>query len=117
MRSAILLFGLVAAGGAFALGTFDQRAEANPQACLKFRDLGGLTKVDDRTYLADTKFGKGKYIVTLRGPCRALEMPSNPYTVRLYSDRECFDHDDALEFRFGQVCFIESVTPAPAAPG
>jgi hypothetical protein len=114
MRNAIFLASLLGLGGVIALGSLDQRAEAYPQACLKFRDLGGLTKVDDRTYLADTKVGKGKYIVTLRGRCTALEKPDNPYTVRLYSDRECFDHDDVLEFRQGQVCFIERVAPAPA---
>ncbi len=113
MRNAIFLASLLGLGGVIALGSLDQRAEAYPQACLKFRDLGGLTKVDDRTYLADTKFNKGKYVVTLRSPCRALEMMDNPYTVRLYSNHECFDRDDALEFRLGQVCFIESVTPAP----
>jgi hypothetical protein len=117
MRSVVVLGGLLAAGGVVALGAMGQSAEASQQACLKFRDLGSLTKVDDRTYMASTKFGKGKYIVTLRGPCRALEQPDNPYTVRLYSDRECFDRDDALQFRFGQVCFIDSVKPAPAAPG
>jgi hypothetical protein len=113
MYKAILLVGLLAAGGVVALGATGQRAEAYPQACLKFRDLGGLTKVDDRTYLASTKYGKGKFVVTLQGPCRALEQPDNFYTVRLYSDRECFDRDDVLQFRFGQVCFIESVKPAP----
>lgn len=114
MRSAVLLVGMLAAGGVVALGTMGQNAEASQRACLKFRDLGGLTKMDDRTYMASTKFGKGKYVVTMRGPCRALDMPDNPYTVRLYSDRECFDRDDALQFRFGQVCFVQSVTPAPA---
>lgn len=114
MRSALLLVGLLAAGGVVALGTTGNKAEASPQACLKFRDFGSLTKVDDRTYLASTKFGKGKYVVALRGPCRALEQPDNFYTVRLYGDRECFDRDDVLQFRFGQVCFVDSVTPAPA---
>jgi hypothetical protein len=114
MRKAILLGGLLAAGGVVALGTMDQRAEASQQACLKFRNFGGLTKVDDRTYMASTKFGKDKYVVKLAGPCRALDMVDNPYVVRLYGDHECFDRDDVLQFRFGQVCFVESVTPAPA---
>lgn len=114
MRKAILLVSVLAAGGVAALGAMDQPAEASPQACLKFRNFAGLTKVDDRTYMASTKFGKDKYVVTLRGPCRALEMMDNPYVVRLYGDHECFDRDDVLEFRFGQVCFVESVTPAPA---
>ncbi len=114
MRSALLLVGLLAVGGVAAFGTTGNEATASPQACLKFRDMGSLTKVDDRTYIADTKFGKGKFVVTLRGPCRALEQPDNPYTVRLYNTGECFDHDDALKFRYGQVCFVESVAPAPA---
>ena len=114
MRSAVLLVGLLAAGGFAAFATTGDEATASPQACLKFRDMGGLTKVDDRTYIADTKFGKNKFVVTLRGPCRALEQLDNPYTVRLYSAGECFDRDDALVFRFGQVCFIDSVAPAPA---
>jgi hypothetical protein len=114
MRTTLLLVGLVAAGGVLALGAVDQTAEASQQACLKFRNFGGLTKVDDRTYMASTKFGKDKYVVKLRGPCRALEMQANPYTVRLYGDQECFDRDDVLHFRLGQVCFVESVTPAPA---
>lgn len=114
MRSAVLLVGLLAVGSVAALGSTGDEATASPQACLKFRDMGSLTKVDDRTYIADTKFGKNKFVVTLRSPCRALEQPDNPYTVRLYSDRECFDRDDALVFRFGQVCFVDSVAPAPA---
>lgn len=114
MRKAILLVGVLAVGGVAALSAMDQPAEASPQACLKFRNFQGLTKVDDRTYMASTKFGKDKYVVKLRGPCRALEMMDNPYVVRLYGDQECFDRDDVLEFRFGQVCFVDSVTPAPA---
>lgn len=114
MRKAIFLASLLGLGGVVALSSLEQDAQASQQACLKFRDLGGLTKVDDRTYIADMKFGKGKYIVTMRGPCRALDMLDNPYTVRLYSAGECFDRDDALEFRFGQVCFIDNVAPAPA---
>lgn len=114
MRSAVLLVGMLAAGGVIALGTMGQNAEASQQACLKFRNFGGLTKVDDRTYMASTKFGKDKYVVKLAGPCRALEQLDNPYTVRLYGDHECFDRDDVLQFRFGQVCFVQSVTPASA---
>jgi hypothetical protein len=114
MQRAVLLVGLLAAGGVVALGAMDQPAQASTQACLKFRDFGGLKKIDDRTYMASTKFGKGKFIVTLRGTCRALEDIANPYTVRLYNDRECFDGDDVLVFQRGQVCFVQSVTPAPA---
>jgi hypothetical protein len=114
MHKAILLVSVLAVGGVVALGATGQRAEAYPQACLKFRNFAGLTKVDDRTYMASTKFGKDKYVVKLSGPCRALDMMDNPYVVRLYGDHECFDRDDVLQFRFGQVCFVESVTPAPA---
>ena len=113
MRKAVLLVGLAALGGVVALGGMKQDAKAAyGKSCLAFRDLGGLTKVDDRTYLASTKFGKGKYVVKFRNSCRALELPDNPYSVRLYSDRECFDGDDVLQFRFGGSCFVESVTPA-----
>jgi hypothetical protein len=114
MRKAIYLVGLLGLGGVVALGSLESDAQASQEVCLKFRDLGSLSKVDDRTYLASTKYGKGKYLVTLRGPCRALDMPDNFYTVKLYNTGECFDRDDALQFRYGQVCFIDNVAPAPA---
>jgi hypothetical protein len=105
---------LLAAGGVAALGALNQPVEASSQACLKLRDFEGLKKINDTTYLASTRLDHGKFIVTLQGACRALEQPANPYTLRVYSNRECFDRDDALVFRNGQVCFIQSVVPAPA---
>lgn len=114
MHRTILLVGLLAAGGVTALGAMDQSAEASQQACLRLRDFEGLKKIDDATYLASTKFNKGKYIVTFQGSCRALQHMANPYTLRVYSNRECFDRDDALVFRDGQICFVKSVTLAPA---
>jgi hypothetical protein len=105
---------LLAAGAVAALGAIDQRAEASQQSCLRLRDFAGLKKIDDTTYLASTRLDRGKFIVTLQGACRALEQPANPYTLRVYSDRECFDRDDALVFKNGQVCFIQGVAPAPA---
>jgi Family of unknown function (DUF6491) len=80
--------------------------------CLKFRDLQGLTKVDDKTLLARTRSSQ-KYVVTLRHACREFGQPGNFYTVRLYSDAECFDRDDVLVFRYGGACFIENVQPVP----
>jgi len=88
-------------------------ARASGGKCLKFRDLQGLSKVDDRTLLARTRSSQ-KYIVTLRHACRDFGRPGNFYTVRLYSDSECFDRDDVLVFRYGGACFIDNVQPAPA---
>lgn len=114
MRKTILLVGMLAVGCVVALSAMDQRADAAPRSCLRFREFAGLKKLDERTYLASTKYSRAKYIVTMRGPCRALDEPDNPYTVRLYSDMECFDSDDVLVFRLGDVCFVENVRPAPA---
>jgi hypothetical protein len=114
MRSAILIVAALAVGGVVAATAKSPSAEASPKVCLKFRDLGGLKRVDDRTFIASTKFGKSKYLVKMRSTCRDLDWPDNYYSVRLYSDRECFDGDDVLQFRYGGSCFVESVTPAPA---
>lgn len=107
--SALGALGL-AAGAVLAGGP---AAEAAPGKCLKFRDMTNMTKVDDRTLIAHTR-SSAKYKVTLRHACREFGRPGNFYTVRLYSDAECFDRDDVLVFRYGGACFIESVTPAPA---
>lgn len=113
MRKAVLLVGVLALGGVIALSALNQDAKAAyGKSCLTFRNLDGLKKVDDRTYLASTKYGKGKYVVKFRSACHSLDKPDNPYSVRLYSDGECFDGDDVLQFRYGGPCFIESVTPA-----
>jgi hypothetical protein len=92
-------------------------AQAAGGKCLKFRDLQGLTRIDDKTLMARTRTSQ-KYVVTLRHACRDFGQPGNFYTVRLYSDAECFDRDDVLVFRYGGACFIDNVQPAPAqAPG
>ena len=114
MRFPILLTAALAAltAGAFVFGVNGPTAQAGG-VCLKFRDLQGMTKVDDKTLLAHTRSSQ-KYIVTLRHACRDFGRPGNFYTVRLYSDAECFDRDDVLVFRDGGACFVESVQPAPA---
>lgn len=114
MHRALLLVGLLTVAGIASLATVDQTAEASPQACLKLRDFTGLKRIDDSTYLASTKTSTKKYVVTFRGSCRALEQMANPYTLRVYNNTECFDHDDALVFKNGQICFVQNVAPAPA---
>lgn len=89
-------------------------ATAAPGRCLTFRNLTNLSKIDDRTLLAHTR-SSAKYTVKLRHSCRDFGRPGNFYTLRLHSDTECFDRDDVLVFRDGGACFVESVTPAPAA--
>jgi hypothetical protein len=99
--------------GALAIGFASPLAEASGK-CLRFRDMTNMTRVDDRTLIAHTR-GSAKYRVTLRHACRDFGRPGNFYTVRLHSDSECFDRDDVLVFRYGGSCFVESVSPAPAA--
>ena len=105
--TAAILAGIVSLG----LTTTDASAYGGGK-CLKFRDLQSLTKVDDRTLLARSRFSQ-KYTVKLRSSCRDFGTPGNFYTVRLYSNSECFDRDDVLVFRYGGSCFIENVTPLP----
>jgi hypothetical protein len=108
-----IAFAAVAAGAM--IFTFDSpAAQASGGKCLKFRDLQNLSKIDDKTLLAHTRSSR-KYVVTLRHACRDFGRPGNFYTVRLYSDAECFDRDDVLVFRDGGACFIENVKPAPVA--
>jgi hypothetical protein len=116
MRSTIIFGAVLVMGGTLALTAASPQAEAYPKACLKFRNLDGLKKVDDHTFIASTKYGKDKYVVKMRGECHDLDDPDNYYTVRLYGDYECFDRDDILQFRYGGTCFIDSVTPVPPAP-
>jgi hypothetical protein len=113
MRRTILLVSLLAVGGVASLSALDQRAEASQQACLRLRDFEGLKKINETTYLASSRH-RTKFVVTFQHSCRALEQPNNPYTLRLYNGWECFDRDDVLVFRNGQVCFVQSVAPAPA---
>ena len=113
MRSILLLSAAIAMGGVYALSSATPVAHAYSKACLKFRNLGGLKRVDDRTFIASTKFGKDKYLVKMATSCRDLDWADNYYTVRLYGDYECFDGDDILQFRYGGVCFVQSVEPVP----
>lgn len=113
MRRTILLVSLLAVGGVASLGVVGQSAEASQQACLKMRDFEGLKKINETTYLASSRH-RTKYVVTFQHACRALEQPNNPYTLRFYNGWECFDRDDVLMFRNGQLCFVQSVAPAPA---
>ena len=114
MRSTALAASLVAAGATIALTAAGPEAEASPGKCLRFRDMRGLTQVDDRTLIADSR-SRTKYKVTLRHACRQFGWPGNFYTVRLFSDTECFDRDDVLVLRWGGACFVDSVTPIPAS--
>lgn len=90
-----------------------REARAEAPVCLKIRNLGTLKLLDDRTALATSR-SQGSFIVRMRGTCRDLKMIDNYYTLRVRSPEECFDSDDVLAFRYGGLCFIESVTPAPA---
>ena len=114
MRSAVVLVSVLALGGAATLAYVSPQAEASSKVCLKFRDLQGLKRVGERTFIASTKSRTNKYLVTMRDACRNFEQMDNYYTVRLYSNSECFDRDDALVFRWGGACFIENVELAPA---
>lgn len=114
MRSVVALVSVLALGGVATLGWVSPQAEASNKVCLKFRDFQGLKRVGERTFIASTKFNAQKYLVTMRDACRNFEQPDNYYVVRLYSDTECFDRDDALVFKWGGACFVESVQPAPA---
>ena len=101
------------AAGILSLGLATTDADAyGGGRCLKFRDLQSLTKVDDHTLLARTRFSQ-KFTVKLRSACRDFGTPGNFYTVRLYSSSECFDRDDVLVLRYGGACFIDNVTPLP----
>jgi len=110
---------LILAAGALALvagatGTAMQaEAKAEAPVCLKVRNLGNLKLLDDKTALATSR-SQGNFIVKMRHTCRDLKRMDNYYTLRVNSQEECFDSDDVLVFRDGGLCFIESVTPAPA---
>ncbi len=115
MRAELMLAGLVLAGAAVAY-TFaaSEPASASGGSCLRFRDFTGMTLVDGNTAIARTR-GSAKFKVTFQHACPDLKKSGNFYTVRPFSTMDCFDHDDVLEFRYGGVCFVQSVTPiAPA---
>lgn len=113
MRNWMLAAGTLAlAAGAMGIATQGE-AKAEAPTCLKIRNLGNLKLLDDRTALATSR-SQGNFIVRMRGTCRDLKRMDNYYTLRVTSQEECFDSDDVLVFRDGGLCFIESVTPAPA---
>ena len=112
MRSLIILAGILAAVATLALSATNPIADASAQTCLRVRDLGNLTLIDDRTLKATSR-GQGNFIVKLRHACKDFRQIGNYYSLRVLSNQECFDGDDVLQFRYGGVCFIESVNPAP----
>jgi hypothetical protein len=87
-------------------------AVAAGPVCLKVRDLGTLTALDDMTLLATSR-SQGNFIVKLRSPCPAFRLMNNPYTLRIVDENECFDGNDILDFPEGGPCFVKSVTPQP----
>lgn len=86
-------------------------AHAETQSCLRIRNLGNLKPIDDTTVLATSR-NQGNFIVKLRNACRDFRQIDNFYTLRVLSNEECFDGDDVLQFRYGGLCFVQSVTPA-----
>lgn len=112
-KYALVMAGAVAVGLAAFSVMGNTKAQAAGSVCLKVRDLGNLKPIDDTTVLATSR-NQGNFIVKLRGPCRDFKMMDNYYTLRVLSQQECFDGDDVLQFRYGGLCFVQSVTPAPA---
>ena len=108
-KSVLMAMTLVAALGA-TIVSLNPIADAAGNSCLRIRDLGNLKPIDDTTLLATTR-NQGNYTVKLRHPCRDFRQIDNYYVLRAMSNAECFDGDDVLEFRYGGVCFVESVTP------
>lgn len=112
MKFSILLAGVVAVGVAAATASSgSMQAHAAAGSCLKVRDLGGLKPLDDTTTLATSR-SQGNFIVKFRSPCRDFRFIDNFYTVRVQNQSECFDGNDVLEFRYGGLCFVQSVTPS-----
>lgn len=111
MKYAFVLAGALAAGLAAVSLVGNSEAQASGRVCLKIRDLGNLKPLDDTTVMATSR-RQGNFIVKLRNPCRDFKMLDNYYTVRVLSQQECFDGDDVLQFRYGGLCFVQSVTPA-----
>lgn len=112
MRIALLLAGVLTVGSVLVFSATDPVAQAAGGTCLRIRDLGNLTPIDDTTLRATSR-NRGDFIVKMRGPCRDFRELGNYYTLNVLSDSECFDGDDVLRFRNGGVCFVESVTPVP----
>lgn len=111
MKFPVLIAGLMIAGVSAASFSGTMPAKAAAGSCLKIRDLGNLQPLDDTTSLATSRH-QGSFIVKFRSPCRDFRFIDNFYTVRVLSQHECFDGNDILEFRYGGVCFVQSVTPS-----
>ncbi|MEQ1755044.1 MAG: hypothetical protein ABL973_13025 [Micropepsaceae bacterium] len=111
MKYPALMAGAIVAAAAFFVGTVEPVAHASNSVCLRIRDLGNLKPIDDSTVMATSR-NQGNFIVKLRGPCRDFQQIDNYYVVRVMSNQECFDGDDVLQFRYGGLCFVQSVTPA-----
>ena len=113
MKYAVLLTGVLTAGIAIlATGANPtSQAQASDRVCVRVRDLGNLKSIDDTTAVATSR-SQGNFVVKFRGPCRDFKQIGNYYVVRVMSNQECFDSDDVLQFRYGGLCFIQSVTPA-----
>jgi UDP-glucose 6-dehydrogenase len=111
MKKSVVLAAVMLAATGAAVAAFNPAARAGEQVCVHIRDLGNLKPIDDSTLLATTR-NQGNFIVKLRNPCRDFRQIDNYYKVRVVSQQECFDGDDVLEFRYGGLCFVESVTPA-----
>jgi hypothetical protein len=107
--SAILALG--AAGALYASQPVAVADASAGKSCLRIRDLGNMKPLNDTTLVATSR-SSGNYIVKLRGKCPDFNMMGNFYTVQALSTWECFDRDDVLRFRYGGVCFIDSVTAA-----
>lgn len=110
MKFAILLAGVLTAGVSSLSLLGNTEAQASAGVCLKVRDLGSLKPIDDTTTTATSR-SQGNFIVKFRGPCRDFRFLDNFYTVRVLNQNECFDSNDVLEFRYGGLCFVQSVTP------
>ena len=111
MKYPLLMAGVLVGAAAFFAGTGDPVAHASGNVCLRLRDVGNLKPIDDSTVLATSR-NQGNFIVKLRHPCRDFHQIDNYYAIRVMSNQECFDGDDVLQFRYGGLCFVQSVTPA-----
>ena len=111
MKKQMMIGAMLLAATGMALVSFHPAARAEGRSCLRIRDLGNLKPIDDTTVLATSR-NQGNFIVKMRGSCRDFRQMDNYYVLEALSTEECFDGDDVLRFRYGGVCFVESVTPA-----
>lgn len=111
MRYLAMFAGVLTASMVLVAGLDSPAAVASERVCLKIRDLGNLKPINDTTLMATSR-SQGNFVVKLRGPCRDFKNIGDYPTVRALSQQECFDGDDVLQFRYGGLCFVESVTPA-----